>query len=290
MQTWKSLKQSGESLNGAIAILHHAAQFVSMVSNSYLPHLPDDSQNSLHWNSDLETLEGKWIESPKIRMSLDIKKFGLIMQTGERSHQVPLERNTKADVLSDLAALLHAYGANSGGLQPIAQFVIPTHAVEEGGVFEKPADEVLQEWANWRTNAQIVLEPIRDQFQWASDVSIWPHHFDTGLYVPLSRNENGNDTRSVGLGLAIADSEVPEPYFYINHWSQTPIDFGTEQPSIQVGYWHDKSWKGFILPASDIISQSSARQENVVKHFFQDAVNLTLLIMNILPQTLFSDD
>jgi len=271
-------------------MLHHAAQFVSMVSNSYLPHLADDSQNSLRWNSDLETLEGNWIESPKFRMSFDTKKFRLIMQTGKRSHQVPLEGNTKAEILSDLRTLLHAYGVNAEALRPIAQFVIPGHPVEEGGVFEKPTDEALQEWANWRTNAQAVLEPIRDQFQWASDVSVWPHHFDTGLYVPLLRNEDGKDTKSIGLGLAIADSDIPEPYFYINHWSQTPIAFGAEHPSMPIGYWHDESWKGFVLPASDIISQSFGSQENIVKHFFQDGVNLTLLFMDRLPQTLFSDD
>ena len=289
MQSWKSLGEYRGNLNPPIELLHHAAQFVSMVSNSYLAHQPDDSQNALHWNSVHGRLEGKWIENPGFRMFLDVRQFTLNLQTINKTHDVPLTGRTKEQVLKSLRVLLESAGIDADRLQPISQFVIPVHAVDEGGIFEKPPEEALLEWANWRTNAQGVLDEIRGNFRWASSVCIWPHHFDTGLYVPVSRDEKGSDTQSIGLGLAIADAGVSEPYFYINHWSQAPISYPTDGLSIRTGYWYEEKWKGFVLPSHEIVSHAPTFQEKIVRDFFKDGVNATLALIFKLPETLFNE-
>ncbi len=44
---WKPLTIDGRKLNSTIEVLHHAAQFVAMVGNSYLPKKPDDLQEGI---------------------------------------------------------------------------------------------------------------------------------------------------------------------------------------------------------------------------------------------------
>lgn len=290
MESWKSLGQFRGSLNPAIELLHHAAQFLAMVGNSYLPHQPDDSHNNLHWNGDLNRLVGRWIDNPKVQMSLDVVNFELILEAADQSHHLLLDGKTKEQVIAKMRVLLHELGLDADLLQPVSHFTIPSHRLDVGMAFQKPAQQPLQEWANCRSNAQYLLEAIAPRFDWPAEIRIWPHHFDTGIYIPVTRNEDGGDMQSIGLGLAIADANVSEPYFYINHWSSEAISYPIVDPVIRNGVWHKIDWKGFILPGSAFLSYSSAQQEKIAKGFFQDGVNATLHLMGKLPQTFFAND
>ncbi|MDZ7646532.1 MAG: hypothetical protein U5K54_04800 [Cytophagales bacterium] len=126
----------------------------------------------------------------------------------------------------------------------------------KGLPFSKPSVEFLAEWSNYLSVTQHVLEKIKSQFNWASPISVWPHHFDMGLYLPIAREEAGHDIQSIGLGLAIPDAYVPEPYFYVNHWSKEPVTYPeTVFLKTAMAYWNTKDSKDWYLPLSTILDQ-----------------------------------
>lgn len=270
---WKPLLLDAKRLVPAVEDLHHAAQFVAMVGDSYLPKRADDSQNNLNWNQDTCCLEGRWIEEPAIRVLLDVLNFELVLDKYLTMETIPLEGGTKDQVIGNLIHLLKMERVNPAILRPISQFEISRNKIDEGASFSKPPREILEEWTRYQSNALGLLKEIKEQFELASEIRVWPHHFDMGLYIPLSRDETGHDLQSVGLGLSIADNYVKEPYFYVNHWNKEPLIYPEIFPKANQGYWNTKDWKGLILPSSEIFAQSA--QEGLVRSFLENGLRIT---------------
>jgi len=61
---------------------------------------------------------------------------------------------------------------------------------------------------------------------------------------------------SIGVGLAVADSVVSEPYYYLYGWTRDgEIDF-SKAPKLKRGEWRTKEWKGAVLSVSTLTNQS----------------------------------
>lgn len=281
MKTWTSFTQLNENLNSTIQILHHAAQFVAMYGNSYLAKQPDDSQNNLEWNEDLKRLQGRWVENANSRLSLDVVNFELILEFQGRDIHMNLDGWTKHQVLANLLAASKETGLDTSLLKPISQFTIPSHPVNDGAMYQKPPLNILETWASWLTNGNQLLKRIKPGFESSSEIRIWPHHFDLGLYIPMTKDDTGSDIQSIGAGLAIADSYVSEPYFYINYWSKETIISRMENVIFDYGYWNTRDWKGLVLPLSLLIQQPSSQQEQFAIDFFQNGVELTSHMLGI---------
>jgi len=277
MQNWQQLSIDGRTLIPTIQMLHQAAQFVAMVSNSYLAKKEDDSQNNFNWNNTTSSLESQWIKIPTVRAILDIESFELYIDKYINLETLSLNGLTKEKVILDLQEALKTASVDSARLKPITQFSIPFHSVDDGLPFTKPANAFLNEWSRYLSNTQLLLQEIQSQFEWASDVRVWPHHFDMGLYIPVTRDGEGQDIQSIGLGLAIPDSYVSEPYFYINHWSKNAIEYPEHLPKLCCGYWNTKDWNGLVLPSSAVLAQSN--QYQFAKDFFNEGINASLQLL-----------
>ncbi len=44
-----------------------------------------------------------------------------------------------------------------------------------------------------------------------------------GTFATIARDEKGASSKTIGLGRAIPNSMVPEPYFYLSFWSEKPL-------------------------------------------------------------------
>lgn len=135
------------------------------------------------------------------------------------------------------------------------------------------ADEVsLTENANYRFNANLILSDFADQYNLLKEVKIWPHHFDTGFFIGLENNEKGELIKSVGLGFAIPDSMIDEPYYYLSFWSSDG-DFKPSKTELNFGKWMMPNWNGAILTISEINSALSAdEQKHIVTEFFKEGI------------------
>lgn len=278
MQGLKILSKDAKGFESDIRLIHRAAQFVAMVSNSFLPSQQDDSQNSFSWNAETNRLESRWIENPIARALLDIENFELIVDKYLSLEIIHLDGKSKDQVNEKLQEVLKAAMLDTTKLKPVTQFTIPPHAVDSGLPFTKPAVENLREWAAYLSNAQFLFDELRSEYVGASEVRVWPHHFDMGFYFSVSKDESGQDVQTVGAGLAIPDGYVDEPYFYINHWSKNPIRYPAYLPDMGGGYWNRKDWNGLVLPSSTILAQGN--QYRFVKNFFKEGIEKSIHLLS----------
>lgn len=270
MENWQPISvEVSRELNDSVRLLHQAAQFVAMFSNSYLPAAPDDSQNCLFWKNTLGRLESRRLDDFHIRMALDVKTFELIFERPDSVQRITLDKRTKKEINDVLLEIFPKAGLNIDKYKPIRQFTIPHHAIDDGMSFNKPAKIFLDEWARYLGNSQHTLKNIATRYGSISEICVWPHHFDMAILVPVDCANN--ETRSIGMGLAIADAYVAEPYFYINNLDAANVaSAALTHPKGNV-FWNTKDWLGLVLPASAVAGDEAGQQEMGLRSFFMTA-------------------
>jgi len=146
---------------------------------------------------------------------------------------------------------------------------LPTGGLKDGKFF-KAGEQETTENIRYRHNGRLIINELATRFTDVEPVRIWPHHFDTGTFATIARNEKGAASKTIGLGFAIPDSMVPEPYFYLSFWSENSIDIDKKPIALPAGKWMLPDWNGAVLGVSEIIKEPSAgKQYLLVKDFFE---------------------
>lgn len=235
-------------LNEADRTLHSLAQLLALTGTNCLPTQPDDSQANLTFNADTQRLEGRWFEiNGQLRqLVIDLPDFSLYVVDGAG---VPVasfttEGQTPMQAMDGWQAMMRGWQINA--TKPLSyELPIPSETP-----YTRPAG--LPDWADWRTKANHALVALNTKSGQTSDVRIWPHHFDTGVYYSFP-DEAGAERAAIWAGLAIADTVCPEPYFYLSGYdTKNAIDFNAA-PSLTTGQFLAlPDWKGACLPVSAV--------------------------------------
>lgn len=275
---------SPKVLNPYTLQLHHAAQLVAMVGHGLLPKEADDSQSNMEWIDRRGALLGNDIPLARtIRMGLLYHPFELHIfdHNLDSLDNLNLEGRTKQTAINWIKDHITALGGDAAQVKPIEHFDIPHHPLEDGAEFELPNPIYHLEMAKYRSNADLVLKEIQLKFEQASEVRIWPHHFDTGLYIPLAFDETGKATHSIGIGLAVANEVVDEYYYYVNHWQQSGQAAPKKLPDLKGGgQWTKKKNKMAVLSASALLTHTeAAEQYHQTLEFLESAIQASLMIL-----------
>jgi hypothetical protein len=186
-----------------------------------------------------------------------------------------LNGKTKNQVFEELKQSLETLGIDVSKLTKELHYEIPLHDLDNGSTFIITDTESFRENTLYRHNSEIIITNIAADYSNASSVRIWPHHFDTGSYIPLEFNAKNEVSKSFGIGWAIPDSMVNEPYYYLSFWSENSIEDFDKLPSPDAGEWIRTGWKGGVLRLSDIIKEKSSKsQYELVKTFFQSGIKI----------------
>ncbi len=112
-----------------------------------------------------------------------------------------------------------------------------------------------------RKNANQACYDLLGYLQCESEVRIWPHHFDTGIYTPI------NDQLGIGFGLAMRDEMVGAPYLYFSAYglNDHTLDYAEFEP-LTNGHWINQDWKGAVLPFDYF-------QEEQIQLFLKEVTN-----------------
>lgn len=262
-----------DQLNETDKTLHSLAQLIALTSMQWLPPRPDDSQTNILWNADRQRLEGQPFghNGQLVQLVIDTEPFalhfvddrGLVIASFWSDHHTPDE------AMAWWTGLMQTWGLTS--VRPL-NYQLDTEPVARQRVYEQPAG--LSAWARWRTVANVALQNLNDWSGQSSDVRIWPHHFDTGVYYSLP-DASGHERAAIWAGYAIADALCPEPYFYLSGYEGGQTLPFADAPALPAGDWRNTpDWKGALLPISEAVDPER------IDSFFRESYTWLYTIVN----------
>jgi len=284
-KNWKTLSfENIQQLNQTNLILHNAVQYIAAAGRYLLKQQPDDSNTNMQWNKAENNFIGHVISSGQnFRIGLNI--LDLELQILSANWKVlsyyPLRGQSINEGFAFLKETLDKMLVDTRPLTLNMHYKISplNQARNQFSIINHQANIEL---TKHRTNAELVLSQVVKTFANASEIRTWPHHFDTGSLIPLEQDEANELIKSIGVGYAISDAYVNEPYFYVNFWSKNPPS-EIKLPSFSsAGYWHNKDWTGAILPVSSLYDfKENSSQAKIIQDFFNEAIHTILEILNI---------
>ncbi|MEM1139447.1 MAG: hypothetical protein AAGH45_06145, partial [Pseudomonadota bacterium] len=133
----------------------------------------------------------------------------------------------------------------------------------------------LNELSRYADNAELMLNNAADHASHLepgpSPVRIWPHHFDTAIYIQLTTS-TAEDAPGIGAGLAVPDALYGEFYFYTYPWPRREI--AGLPPLTCSGHYQRDGFFGASLPMSLVIEQDD--QKACVMTFFEQTIEVFL--------------
>ncbi len=273
-KNWKQVNLPfNHALADALAQQHHAVQYIAMVGKHLIPKEEDDSNTNMAYDIGKELLIGNQLNNG-LRIALNLKSLEISILQPDLNPigAFLLEGKTKYEAFEELKSLLANSGTDVTALTTKLHYPMPEHALDNGATFMIEDKSFFRENAHHRHNAEIVLHEICKNNKKAAPVKVWPHHFDTGSFIPTAYNEKGETIRSIGVGWAIADNMVKEPYFYLSFWSAEAINNFNKMSKPSQGTWLTGDWKGAVLKLSDFVNLPAADQHEQTRSFFTNGI------------------
>lgn len=250
--------------------IHWLSQVIAKVNKAFVPEKADDSHTNLYYDSVGDKLAGRWIKSPvgEILLSLNLKtmQFEWIDKNLNTLHAVTIFNKSLLELEWDMAGYLANLGMDTEAIIKPLHFKIPDYGIKN--ISEKDiSGKGLADWKFYRQLANDACFAILGYLQSQSEVRIWPHHFDTGIYAQVT------DDLGIGFGLAMKDEMAGNAYFYLTGYRNSGSINYVDLPELSQGNWETGVWKGAILRL-DVIAETSTEQDTkIVKNFIKGAVN-----------------
>ena len=242
--------------------LHHAAQFGTAMGISYLKSEADDSHTNLVWDAGLAAVMARAVDGKRGAVAVGIRVADLtliVTRDGSPVTTIPLDGMTTAATADATLAQLALEGLDPGRFTLARHFDIPAHPVARGAAFDAQDQDTFAELSRWFGNAALELGRIAKTVPGASEIRVWPHHFDIATLITIGPGA------STGAGMVPGDGYYDEPYFYVNTYPQ-PLANQLTDPLAGSGMWHTRDWIGAVLPGSRV-GGSAAEQEAQVQAF-----------------------
>lgn len=277
--TWKQITIPFSAVvNNVLQQQYLAAQFIALAGRYLIPKKPDGSNINMKFIPEKEMLLGNqhpdgWV------VGVQLKNLTVIIldENLTSTDEISLTGLTFSDAFQEFKTKLKNNGIDISKLKTEQPYELPTDSLKDGKYFSIGLADVVTENNRYRHNAELIINEFATDFGDIEPVRIWPHHFDTGTFATLARNGKGKATKSIGLGWAIPDDMVAEPYYYLSFWSETPIETGENTDLLLAGKWMMPNWNGAVLKVSEILSKSTPEgQYNLVKSFFESGINALL--------------
>ncbi len=264
------------NLHEALLLQHQASQYVGMVGWYLLPQLDDQSNTNMRFVSGSEMLVGNPLSNgTSLGLHLSNLELYLINENDPLSDPISLIGKSKLEVFEELKLRLENIGQDTSKLLNIPNSPIPPHQLDEGGVFEIHNAEDFIENTRYRQNADFLITEISKEWEEASSVRVWPEHFDTGCIIPIAWKDQKTIIKSIGLGWAIPDEMIKEPYYYLNLWSENPVDDFLSLKALDAGQWSQAGWIGGTLTHTEIMkAKTSFEQSQMVLSFFRSGIEI----------------
>lgn len=243
--------------------LHQIVQIIAKTNQAFVPSTEEYSHSNLYYNVLSDRIQGRWITSGDRRMILSFHLASGQLQWLD-SHETSLwsalaTGKTYAELEQQALAGLQEVGLLAEAYPDKMPFEIPDYAFKSKAF--APFDPVaLNEWRHFRRLAIFAAQLLMDHLQADSEIRIWPHHFDTGIYLEAA------DRPGMGFGLAMQDEMVGAPYFYLAAYPKEGKINYAQKPNLIKGHWEiHEGWKGAVLSLEELHEQELNRQLEITQ-------------------------
>jgi hypothetical protein len=245
--------------------LHFLSQVIAKVNRSFVPAVADDSHSNMFFDPLSGCIYGRWFTTNDLclilRLNLNTQAFELINEKWTVLLSATFAGKKMGQVEEELAVALAPYNLSGLDIFSAMHYEMPNYplanlALETLKVAERKT------WTSYRMLANEACSNLSGLAQKRTEIRIWPHHFDTGIYF------NAHPNLGVGFGLAMADTLIDEAYFYLSAYPQVgKIDF-TNAPEMKAGKWIlSPDWNSAVLPISVISSLNYNTSKSVLTKF-----------------------
>jgi len=234
--------------------LHQLTQTLAKFGRSFATTQKDDSHTNLGFDFLGKRIWSKWAELNKdnyiLNFNLNTQRFNLLNTNYQNLASFNTIGKTQENVENDIEEFLaeHLKVEQTDFLKPM-HFEIPEYNFKNKPIQTWDKASVHQ-WINYRHQANLASRLLLNHLNLETEIRIWPHHFDTGIYV------EPNHKMGIGFGLAMADTMIDEAYYYYSVYGLNghKIDYSSVEP-LSVGRWiTNENWNGAVLPLSEIDS------------------------------------
>lgn len=253
--------------------LHWLCQPIAKVNCSFVPPKEDDSHTNLAYDLLGDRIVGRWIDGPsgKVILGLSLTDFCFHWYNESGKSVASLGTVGKSILTIEEALAKHAKDLGLGNFTVAigADLHYKVHAYPFAGKEVKfMAKDSLKLWRRYRKHAHQACANLLNHLQVEGEIRIWPHHFDTGIYVAA------NPEIGIGFGLAMEDSVVGKPYLYMAGYplKGQEIDYKSA-PDLSAGKWiTGKDWKGATLSLDRLRGKNFKHIQKTINEFIRQAI------------------
>lgn len=247
--------------------IHWLSQVIAKVNKVLVPEKEDDSHTNLYFDVINRRLVGRWIETPQgnILCALNITTHSFEWLNNRlQSQSVVNILNKEIKVLEqEVGEYPKSLGLNIDKIASPLHFEISDYKISTIQPGEL-TQQGIEKWRRIRELANNACLATTGYLQAESEIRIWPHHFDTGIYSQVTKS------LGIGFGLAMEDSMVGEPYFYVAGYSSKNTIQYENLPRLSAGKWvTGEHWNGVVLPLSEIFDLPSDLAFNKIKNYIK---------------------
>lgn len=254
--------------------IHWLSQVIAKVNKVLVPEKEDDSHTNLYFDAIGKRLMGRWIDTSKgkIMLTLDIlnHRFEWLDSRLQNLANISVENKELNLLEQQVSEYASGLGLKVENVSNPLHFIIPDYhfqSIQDG----KLTTEGLDHWCRIRELANVACLAATGYLQAESEVRIWPHHFDTGIYCQLTKS------LGIGFGLAIEDTMVGEPYFYLAGYSSGVAINYENLPPLSAGKWlTGENWNGAVLPLGEFYDLSTDLALEKVKNYLKQSTDCFL--------------
>jgi hypothetical protein len=162
-------------------------------------------------------------------------------------------------------------GLDTSGFANELHFEITDYPFKNDSFVNLP-EAGLRLWKRFRKLSKEAALHLLGYLQAESEIRIWPHHFDTGVYTEV------NAEVGIGFGLAMADGMEASPYFYLSGYALGDKEFKYNHlPKLESGRWEiGEYWKGAVVPLNALKSLGETAIYEAIYDFVIDGCKLYL--------------
>lgn len=250
--------------------LHRLCQIIAKANRTFVRAKKDDSHTNIEFNASRGQLEGRWIETERNRIHLVLRLsdvcFVWMDGNGNNLQTVSTAKKHIIEIENQLKKTLEKEGLDSSEFQQSMHYQIPDYPIM-GQPVALLSRLALNEWVHWRSIANEACEFLLRRFNEKVEIRIWPHHFDTGIYMDL------NKKLGIGFGLAMKDDHVGAPYFYATCYPKEGEADYSGINELSHGRWVVDKWHGAVLSVNDLQYETKKVTESIIQNFIVETMN-----------------